>query len=160
MRVGYGWPMRRFYSTLIILGIVLPGCGGDDSTLPEGPTLADMSRDHEKILLNPVEPQPGMEIAATFGETNSRGGFFFLFQWDGSEWGEPIYLLESDANGRRPSSIRVGEGGDMADYGVEGPGPDRLVLPSDLEPGYWWLCTANARDRACAPLITVGASGR
>ena len=42
----------------------------------------------------------------------------------------------------------------MNDYGVGGPGPDPLIMPADIEPGQWRLCTANARVQMCTQ-ITV-----
>ncbi|MCP4966493.1 MAG: hypothetical protein GY926_14840 [bacterium] len=150
--------MRRLLPTAVFLALMVAGCGSGVSELPAAPMGADVDRNHEKIFLDPAEPGPGMEIVATFSQTNSRGGYFHLFHWDGSDWGTPVYQLESDANGAQPSAVRVADGVGMDDYGVEGPGPERLVLP-DLEAGHWRLCTANARDRACAPLIAVGVDG-
>lgn len=122
-----------------------PEDGTEDDGLPPSPESGAV-----RIVLDPETPEPGGVFTAEFDESNRRGGYFFLYQWDGSSWGEPVHLLQSDANGGNASSTPIGEGGeDIADYGVEGAGPDGLILPSDLSPGYWRLCTANAANEAC-----------
>ncbi len=67
-------------------------------------------------------------------------------------WGEPLFVLRSDAGGRVASADPLsggGEGGSIEDYGIDGPGPDRLLAPDDMPDGYWRICTANAADHAC-----------
>ena len=101
--------------------------------------------------LSPSNPQPGETFEAAFDPDNQRGGYFTLEQWSGSEWLAPAFLLESDANGRAPTWSIFGEL-DTADYGIDGPGPDGLVMPDDVGAGTWRVCTANALDDVCAQL--------
>ncbi len=104
------------------------------------------------MTLNPSNPQPGQPFTASFEESNSRGGYFFLFRWDGASWGDPLFVLQSDAGGRAPTVEPIGgsgESGSIDDYGIEGAGPDGLVAPDAMRAGYWRLCTANAADDAC-----------
>lgn len=104
--------------------------------------------------LSPANPQPGEAFEATFDLDNERGGYFTLEQWSGSEWLPAAFLLESDAFGRSATWTSVeGEFGVDA-YGIEGAGPDGLVMPDDIDAGIWRLCTANAPVEACAQ-VTV-----
>ena len=127
-----------------------PGLNGGSVVAP--PPERDTA---EAMTLNPSNPQPGAVFSARFGEDSYRGGYFYLFQWDGTAWGPPLYQLESDAIGRRPSAVRIVDGVGSDDYDVAGPGPDGLVMPDDLAAGHWRLCTADAVDLACVQ-IRVG----
>lgn len=141
-------------ATAVLLSLLLVvGCGSEDAEIPELSTPVDpppAETGAELIALDPSSPQPGEPFAVSFDASNSRGGYFFLYRWDGADWGEPLYLLQSDAGGRTPSASLIGEGSDIDDYGIEGPGPDGLVAPDDMARGFWRLCTANAADDACA----------
>lgn len=104
------------------------------------------------MTLNPPNPQPGESFTASFDASNSRGGYFLLYRWDGSSWGEPLFVLQSDAGGRAPNVDPLGgegEAGSIEDYGVDGVGPDGLLAPDEMPDGFWRLCTANAADHAC-----------
>jgi hypothetical protein len=104
--------------------------------------------------LVPANPQPGEGFEALFDPSNSRGGFFELSRWDGSTWLEPEFLLESDARRGPPTATRLTKDEDWAvlDYGVDGPGPDGLVMPEEIEEGIWRLCIAGS-GRRCVQLI-------
>lgn len=107
----------------------------------------------ELMTLDPSDPQPGQRFSASFDESNSRGGYFFLYRWDGASWGERLFVLQSDAGGRVASSRPLGGGGESGSidgYGIDGAGPDGLLAPDDIADGDWRLCTANAADHACA----------
>ena len=65
--------------------------------------------------------------------------------------------MTSDANGGEPLTVPVGtEGYGYPDAGIGGPGPDRVLVPEDAEPGAYRICTANAGDDFCAPLQVAG----
>lgn len=119
-----------------------------------GPVEAPPAEDGEEpMTLDPANPLPGEPFSASFDPSNSRGGFFFLYHWNGESWGDPRYLLESSASRPAPRVEPLGQGREeinMEDYGIEGPGPDHLLAPDDLTDGHWRVCTANARDHACA----------
>jgi len=104
------------------------------------------------FVLSPNDPQPGDVFEATFDPANSRGGYFVLSQWDGTGWDEPTFLLESDVNRPTPTALEISGEFGVNDYGAEGPGPDGLIMPDQIDNGLWRLCTANARDHVCAQL--------
>lgn len=148
--------MRRVGLSLLVLSGLVVGCSqptAEDSAVPTIEVAAppvDADETIEVIGLDPLNPSPGESFTASFRSGNIRGGYFNLFRWDGSDWGAPLYQLESDANGGVPSAIRIRDGVGGDDYDVQGPGPDGLVLPDDLIDGFWRICTANALDEACA----------
>ena len=107
----------------------------------------------ETFEVSPANPGPGDTFEATFDADNLRGGYFTLQQWSGSEWLPAVFLLESDAETQPATWSTIEDGIETQDYGIEGVGPDGLVMPDDLDAGIWRLCTANARDEACAQLV-------
>lgn len=103
--------------------------------------------------LTPANPQPGESFTASFNPSNSRGGYFTLQLWNGNAWETALFLLESDVNGGQSHVERIQEGTGVDDYGIEGPGPDGLLMPADLDQGHWRLCTENALDHVCAQVL-------
>lgn len=103
--------------------------------------------------LVPTNPRPGETLEARFDPLNSRGGYFHLFRWDGAKWEGPLFQLESDHREGFPSVDPFTETSGGLDYGLEGPGPDGLLLPTDLEVGYWRLCTAWNEPKLCAQFV-------
>jgi len=102
--------------------------------------------------LEPRNPQAGETFTANFDADSSRGGFFHLRRWEGSDWSTPRFALESGFDGP-PTFIKIdGEGIETEDYGAGGAGPDPLIMPGDIEPGQWRLCTANAGIQLCTQI--------
>lgn len=99
--------------------------------------------------LDPLQPLPGEAFTATFDAENNRDGFFVLTRWEGTGWSAPQFGLESDANAIASVVALGGRGFGGDDYGVPGPGPDGLLLPADMDPGRWRLCTANTAVQIC-----------
>ena len=154
---------RRLNPTAGIVGLtvtvtlLIAGCtsSDQDSDAASGQNPPPPEKGAELMVLDPANPGAGSRFLVTFDEDNLRGGYFYLHRWDGEAWSEPIYLLQSDAGNRVATVTRMAEGVGVDDYGIEGPGPDGLRAPDDLDDGYWRLCTANALDEACAQ-FTVG----
>ncbi|MBW3665893.1 MAG: hypothetical protein KY469_22650 [Actinobacteria bacterium] len=109
------------------------------------------------LVLQPATARPGEFVAMHFPQVTMRGVAFQLDRRTELGW-ETVYWLTSDGNGGKPTSIRVGSEGNYGwpDVGVDGPGPDRVLIPHGIEPGRYRLCTANAGDEFCAPLDIVG----
>jgi hypothetical protein len=100
--------------------------------------------------------RPGDTVAMRFPAKTGRGVAFHLDQRVGDEW-VTRYWLTSDGNGGRPVTVPVDtEGYGTSDVGVGGRGPDHVVLPTDVVPGDYRICTANAGDEFCAPIEIVG----
>ncbi len=108
-----------------------------------------------RARLPACDPQPGQRFFAFFDESNSRGGYFLLYRWDGSSWGDPLFVLQSDAGGRVASAESLGGGGEGTgtdDYGIDGVGPDGLLAPDDM------LETGSGACAQPMPLITPACS--
>jgi hypothetical protein len=108
------------------------------------------------LVLVPETAEPDDMVAMRFPEGTGRGVAFQLDQRVGDEW-VARYWLTSDGNGGRPVSVPVGtEGYGTTDVGVGGRGPDHVMLPPDVAPGNYRICTANAGSDFCAPIEVVG----
>lgn len=145
--------------TVIALLMVLAGCGSTATTStgvpaeepPQVPAPPPETGDF--MALDGPAPLPGEQFWVIFDESNRRGGAFVLQPWTGDTWAEPVYLLISDANGSPPTATRITPTNyGWEDWGNGGRGPDGFLLPDDIEPGTWRLCTANAADEACMQL--------
>lgn len=136
------------------MAVLSAGCGASEeaSEAPQNSSPPPAESAGEPMTLDPSDPQPGQGFFAFFDESNSRGGYFLPYRWDGSSWGDPLFVLQSDAGGRVASAESLGGGGEGTgtdDYGIDGVGPDGLLAPDDMRDGFWRLCTANAADHAC-----------
>lgn len=100
---------------------------------------SDMSVDGPLVI--------GAEFEVSFEGSlrRSRGGYFWLQELDGTR----LALLRSDGNSEIPMSynIDVASAG-MLDDGLSGES-SMLVLPPQIEPGPYLLCTANSADDVC-----------
>lgn len=112
------------------------------------------------LVVEPPVAAPGAEVALRFPQETSRGIAFQLDRRSGDGW-QTTHWMSSDANGERyQDTVAAGtEGYGVIDVGVGGPGPDRVVLPADVEPGEYRICTANAGDEFCAPLEITSDGG-
>ena len=110
------------------------------------------------MTITPATASPGQRIALRFPENNVRGVAFSLAAWNGQGWEVRYYLTGGrGSDGPTPQwwSVEDSEGRGWHDIGVRGPGPDDVLIPNTAPSGAYRLCTANARDEACA-LLTVG----
>ncbi|MEU4392035.1 hypothetical protein [Kribbella sp. NPDC023855] len=105
------------------------------------------------MTITPATAAPGAEIALTYPAGYGRGIGFELAQ-PGD--GKPLYYLIAGRGAKKPTwrSVANAEGLVIPDIGIQGPGPDRLVVPDTAADGTYLLCTSNASDKACA-LLTV-----
>jgi hypothetical protein len=78
-----------------------------------------------------------------------RGGYFWLQELDGTR----VALLRSDGNSEIPMSynLDVANAGMLLADGLSGES-SMLVLPPQIEPGPYLLCTANSVDEVCIEL--------
>lgn len=137
------------------------GCTGSDSSgadlaepATEAPGEASPPPDAQPVLMKvvPSEPAAGGSAELLFPESTPRGGYFVLERWEEDQWVLSHYLV-SDGGDREALIYAPGEyeGGD--DYGVGGPGPDGVLLPDEMSPGFWRVCTENARPQMCAQFM-------
>ena len=133
------------YAPLFLLLTVMISCGGDttSSSTTFIPTI-----------------DPGMSVAAVveLSETRLtltfvndppeiRGGYYEIFDADLSK----MYLANTDANDQVPTTYYIGDDptAEVLDYGVQGSGPEELVIPA-LPSGEYFICSANSVQLICA----------
>jgi hypothetical protein len=55
-----------------------------------------------------------------------------------------------------PTWHRAGdEAAEVPAIGITGPGPDRVLIPPEAEPGTWRICTGNAGENVCVRIEIV-----
>ena len=76
-----------------------------------------------------------------------RGGYYEIFDADLSK----MYLANTDANDQAPTTYFFGDDptAEVLDYGVQGSGPEELVIPA-LPSGEYFICSANSVQPICA----------
>ena len=106
-------------------------------------TAASMTSDMS--VEGPLIVGADFEISFAGSLSESRGGYFWLQELDGT----PVALLRSDGNPEIPMSysLDVANAG-MRDDGLSGEW-SMLVLPPQIQPGQYRLCTANSADDVC-----------
>jgi hypothetical protein len=112
---------------------------------------APSASDDPLITATPAAVRPGatFEVSFTGSLDEMRGGFFLLSDFSG----RPVALLWSDKfEGEGPGFDLDVANAPVLDFGVIAPGPDTLVLPSDLDAGVYELCTENSRPTACTTI--------
>ncbi len=88
------------------------------------------------------------DILFTGALSDSRGGYFWLERPDGTR----MALLRSDGNAEIPMGYDLGvDDAMMLDDGLSGD-TSRLLLPPDIEPGPYRLCTANSLGDDCTEI--------
>ena len=93
---------------------------------------------------------PGDVVALSFPDEMVRGILFVLEEETGPTWTYRYGLISSGEGGEPGDWFIPGEE-DVAipDIGIAGPGPDRIVIPPDVTPGTWRICTGNAGENIC-----------
>lgn len=111
------------------------------------------------IRVEPVVVDPGKTVQVTFPAQTERGVAWVLEEQVDDAWQLRFFLTATASgydNEATPNWWSIddddeGKGWDA--IGVSGPGPDTLVIPETATPGSYRLCTANAVDNFCAPLL-------
>lgn len=107
------------------------------------------------VVATPNPASAGDLVDLSFPDETFRGVAFQLDRETGDGW-EPIAWMTSSANGGDPMTVPVGSDGyGVDDVGIGGPGPDVVVLPDDLDPGPYRICTANRGDPEICAELTV-----
>jgi hypothetical protein len=106
------------------------------------------------ITVTPATARPGATVALTFPDEAGRGIAFQLAK--ATEPSKVLYYLTSDwgRGTHKPTWWAAGDNGGWVDVGINGPGPDHVVVPDTAEDGTYRLCTANAASQVCG-LLTV-----
>jgi len=155
-------------ATSIVLGIT--ACSSDESTstpnttpipadsnvsLPRDPPVSSTRTVDGLLTVTPAEVAAGGTVEATFSGdlANDRGGYFYL----NNSTGNPVAVLWTDKDEERGgagSSTQINETV-ILDYAIVDPDPDTLILPTEVQPGRYQLCTANSIPRTCTEIEIV-----
>ena len=130
-------------------------CTADDDPAAEAPPP-----ERGEIVVEPEAAAPGEEVLLRFPTEMERGVPFYLSRWNEDSWEEPSFLLISDGGGAYdcvvcPTYFELGQDWGWEDIAIQGPGPDRIVVPDTAVPGTYRACTANTGDQMYCAQFTV-----
>ncbi len=108
------------------------------------------------MVIEPPNARPGDVVLLNFPELTARGVCFVLERVDGDGWAWTHFLVSVDLadSELRPWYDRDDEYG-CIDVRIDGPGPDRILLPTNAETGDYRICTANTLANFCSRLEIV-----
>jgi hypothetical protein len=130
--------------------LLLVGCGATTSSIPAPDPNA-------RMVVEPPRAEPGDVVALRFPDEMERGILFVLEGRTVDGW-LPAFFLTSDGPGPEWELTWQPPGGAglaVEDIGVGGPGPDHVLIPPVTAAGVYRICTANAAEKACAPIEVV-----
>jgi hypothetical protein len=155
------WPALAAAAAVLAVvgGSIAVAWTGDDGSDPEPAIATDPGPApvHPKMTVTPAVALPGQVVSLTYADDFMRGIAYQLVHDEGSatDLDAPAYYLS--ASDERVSWASADQDYAWVDIGVGGPGPDRVQVPDDIEPGEWLVCTANAAEQRCASLtVTEG----
>ena len=96
----------------------------------------------------------GHEVNLSFAGSLAelRGGYFLLI----AESGERVAGLWSDRNEEGVPGFTLDlDNFEILAFGVTGPGPDRVLIPEEIEPGQYQICTANSDPESCVAVTIL-----
>lgn len=141
-----------------------PSAGEDPVAVPtdggglDGPHDATATVDPSVIAADSTLVKAGSLLSIRFPSEMLRGVHFVLESRHGDSWQVEYHLTSDWGDGSyEPQARKAGpdlEGFAIPDIGVGGPGPDVLLIPADVSPGEYRVCTGNARPNVCV-LVTV-----
>jgi hypothetical protein len=107
------------------------------------------------IVVHPDQTTPGELVSVFFPDDRTRGIHYVLESQAGGGWNLDFHLISDWGGSHEAKYFTVEEMEDIAveDLGIEGPGPDRVVIPSETPLGDYRVCTANSRPNVCALLV-------
>jgi len=132
------------YVPLFLLLTVMNSCGGDRTS---SSTTFVPAIDAGMSVVAVVESSEA-RLTLTFvnDPPEIRGGYYEIFDADLSK----MYLANTDANDQAPTTFYIGDDptAEVLDYGVQGSGPEELVIPA-LPSGEYFICSVNSVQPTC-----------
>ena len=125
----------------IVVGLVVfvAACSSNDNQSDAPPTISSSTPDRK--LEVPATAYVGEMIQVSFPRGTARGlQFTFSRQTKPKTW-ELTYWLFSGAHGNTPSAVRPGESYASPSVAILGDEPDPLLLPTDVQPGRYQICS-------------------
>ncbi len=133
--------------------VVLIGCTAAPVETPHDANAAFRS---DIIVADPQAAAPGDFVSMTFPNGLSRGIMYVLEEEVGASWAYRYILLSGLTVAAPPSWHEpIYSDAEIPGIGVEGLGPDRVVIPEDATPGAYRICTGNADENVCARIEIV-----
>lgn len=133
------------YATLLLLFTIITSCD-KNTTSPSTTFVPTIDRGFSVVA---VVESSETRLTLTFvnDPPEVRGGYYEIFDAELSK----MYLANTDANDQVPTTYFFGEDptAEVLDYGVQGRGPEELVIPA-LPGGEYFICSANNVRPICA----------
>lgn len=153
--------------------MALSGCGSSDvvtaagsgaetaTQLPEADPFDGAATNRPELLvISPGMAEPGDQVELSFPQGTSRGVAFTLEEAARGGWAW-THVLTSGVDGYsdgKPSWVARGTPYGWEDIGVNGSGPDLILLPEGIDPGAYRICTANAGTNLCGEITVTGSA--
>lgn len=153
--------------------LALSGCGLSDAVstsgsgeetetqIPEADPFDKAATNRPELLvISPPTAEPGDQVELSFPQGTSRGVAFTLEEAARGGWAW-THVLTSGVDGYsdgKPSWVARGTSYGWDDIGVNGLGPDLILLPDGLDPGAHRICTANAGTNFCGEMTVTGSA--
>lgn len=143
--------------SLLLFLIALTACSDDKSETSKSTTTVDKPSQ----LGLPSTARPGELIEVSFSPSDTPRGLAFRLsrQTPSGKW-DFVYTLLSGANGFTPSVAKAGSSVFVNDVAILAKTPDPVLMPSDLEPGRYQICTQDAPQHCGELTIEPPASPR
>ena len=133
------------YAPLLLLFSIITSCD-KNTTSPSTSFVPTIDRGFSVVA---VVESSETRLTLTFvnDPPEVRGGYYEIFDAELSK----MYLANTDANDQVPTTYFFGEDptAEVLDYGVQGRGPEELVIPA-LPGGEYFICSANNVRPICA----------
>lgn len=140
---------QRWAVPTAVAACMSSGCTSQAGDLgaPTAPTTPynDQAQIRPELIEVPDGAAAGDVVEVSFPQGTRRGTAFVLEEETEGGWQLRYFLFRARPDlGRAPSHALPGEDVGWTDIAVEGPGPESLRLPPDLEGGDYRICTAGS----------------
>ena len=132
------------YVPLFLLLTVMNSCGGDRTS--SSTTFVPAIDAGMSVVAVVESSETRLTLTFVNDPPEIRGGYYEIFDSDLSK----MYLANTDANDQVPTTYFFGDDptAEVLDYGVQGSGPEELVIPA-LPSGEYFICSVNSVQPTC-----------
>jgi len=138
------WKQRGFFVFVIVATVVSSGCRS--STTSSSTTFVPAIDAGMSVVAVVESSETRLTLTFVNDPPEIRGGYYEIFDSDLSK----MYLANTDANDQVPTTYFFGDDptAEVLDYGVQGSGPEELVIPA-LPSGEYFICSVNSVQPTC-----------
>ena len=139
------WKQRGFVVCVIVATVVSPGCRS--STTSSSTTFVPAIDRGMSVVAVVESSETRLTLTFVNDPPEIRGGYYEIFDADLSK----MYLANTDANDQAPTTYFFGDDptAEVLEYGVQGPGPEELIIPA-LPSGEYFICSVSSAQPTCA----------